>query len=76
MYRGYPVGRPRYCPSIEDKVHASPQVTQIFLERKPSTNEIYPTVCRRACRSNAQVSSSTRSGLEKAELVAPGYAIE
>jgi tRNA uridine 5-carboxymethylaminomethyl modification enzyme len=81
MYTGiiHGVG-PRYCPSIEDKVHrfAGKSSHQIFLEPEGlATNEIYPNGVSTSLPFDAQVEliRSIR-GLEKAELVRPGYAIE
>ena len=71
---------PRYCPSIEDKVHrfAGKLSHQIFLEPEGLTsNEIYPNGISTSLPFDVQV-PLVRSirGLEKAELVRPGYAIE
>ena len=81
MYTGVIKGvGPRYCPSIEDKVHrfAGKASHQIFLEPEGlSTNEIYPNGISTSLPFDAQVDlvHSIR-GLEAAELVRPGYAIE
>jgi len=81
MYTGVIRGvGPRYCPSIEDKVHrfAGKSSHQIFLEPEGlTTNEIYPNGVSTSLPFDAQVEliHSIR-GLEKAELVRPGYAIE
>ena len=81
MYTGVIRGiGPRYCPSIEDKVHrfAGKASHQIFLEPEGlSTNEIYPNGISTSLPFDTQVElvHSIR-GLEKAELVRPGYAIE
>ena len=71
---------PRYCPSIEDKVHrfAGKSSHQIFLEPEGlSSNEIYPNGISTSLPFDVQV-DLVRSirGLEKAHLVRPGYAIE
>jgi tRNA uridine 5-carboxymethylaminomethyl modification enzyme len=71
---------PRYCPSIEDKIHrfAGKASHQIFLEPEGlSTNEIYPNGISTSLPLDVQV-SLVRSirGLEKAHIVRPGYAIE
>jgi tRNA uridine 5-carboxymethylaminomethyl modification enzyme len=71
---------PRYCPSIEDKVHrfAGKSSHQIFLEPEGlSSNEIYPNGISTSLPFDVQVElvHSIR-GLEKAHLVRPGYAIE
>jgi tRNA uridine 5-carboxymethylaminomethyl modification enzyme len=81
MYTGVIRGvGPRYCPSIEDKVHrfAGKASHQIFLEPEGlSTNEIYPNGISTSLPFDTQVElvHSIR-GLEKAQLVRPGYAIE
>ena len=81
MYTGVIQGvGPRYCPSIEDKVHrfAGKSGHQIFLEPEGlSTNEIYPNGISTSLPFDTQVAlvHSIR-GLEEAELVRPGYAIE
>ena len=81
MYTGVIRGvGPRYCPSIEDKIHrfAGKSSHQIFLEPEGlSTNEIYPNGVSTSLPFDAQVEliHSIR-GLERAELVRPGYAIE
>lgn len=71
---------PRYCPSIEDKVHrfAGKSSHQIFLEPEGlSSNEIYPNGISTSLPFDVQVDlvHSIR-GLENAHLVRPGYAIE
>ena len=71
---------PRYCPSVEDKVHRFPakESHQIFLEPEGLTsNEIYPNGISTSLPFDAQV-ELVRSirGLERAALVRPGYAIE
>ncbi len=71
---------PRYCPSIEDKIHrfADKASHQIFLEPESlSTNEIYPNGISTSLPFDVQL-ALVRSirGLEKAHIVRPGYAIE
>jgi tRNA uridine 5-carboxymethylaminomethyl modification enzyme len=71
---------PRYCPSIEDKVHrfAGKASHQIFLEPESlSTHELYPNGISTSLPFDVQLElvHSIR-GLEKAHLVRPGYAIE
>ena len=71
---------PRYCPSIEDKVvrFADRDRHQIFLEPEGlDTHEIYPNGLSTALPLDVQV-AMVRSipGLENAEIVRPGYAIE
>jgi len=71
---------PRYCPSIEDKIHrfAGKASHQIFLEPEGlTTNEIYPNGISTSLPLDVQL-DLVRSirGLEAAHLVRPGYAIE
>jgi tRNA uridine 5-carboxymethylaminomethyl modification enzyme len=71
---------PRYCPSIEDKIHrfAGKSSHQIFLEPESlSTNELYPNGISTSLPFDVQLElvHSIR-GLESAHLVRPGYAIE
>ncbi|MDY6881359.1 MAG: tRNA uridine-5-carboxymethylaminomethyl(34) synthesis enzyme MnmG [Thermodesulfobacteriota bacterium] len=70
----------RYCPSIEDKVvrFAEKDRHQIFLEPEGvDTNEVYPNGLATSLPIDIQI-KMIRSipGLEKAEIVRPGYAIE
>ena len=81
MYTGVIRGvGPRYCPSIEDKVHrfAGKTSHQIFLEPEGlTTNEIYPNGISTSLPFDTQVELvHSIPGLEAAELVRPGYAIE
>jgi tRNA uridine 5-carboxymethylaminomethyl modification enzyme len=71
---------PRYCPSIEDKIHrfAGKQSHQIFLEPEGlTTHEIYPNGISTSLPFDVQY-ALVRSipGLEQAHIVRPGYAIE
>jgi len=71
---------PRYCPSIEDKVHrfAGKAGHQIFIEPESlSTNELYPNGISTSLPFDVQLDlvHSIR-GLEHAHIVRPGYAIE
>jgi tRNA uridine 5-carboxymethylaminomethyl modification enzyme len=71
---------PRYCPSIEDKVHrfAGKTSHQIFLEPEGlNTNEIYPNGISTSLPFDVQL-ELVRSirGLESAHVTRPGYAIE
>ena len=81
MYAGVIQGvGPRYCPSIEDKIHrfASKSSHQIFLEPEGlTTNEIYPNGISTSLPFDVQLElvHSIR-GLEKAHVLRPGYAIE
>jgi tRNA uridine 5-carboxymethylaminomethyl modification enzyme len=81
MYTGVIEGvGPRYCPSIEDKIHrfASKNSHQIFLEPEGlTTNEYYPNGISTSLPFDVQwdLVRSIR-GLENASIVRPGYAIE
>jgi tRNA uridine 5-carboxymethylaminomethyl modification enzyme len=71
---------PRYCPSIEDKIHrfAGKASHQIFLEPESlNTQEIYPNGISTSLPLDVQL-ELVRSirGLEKAHIVRPGYAVE
>ncbi|HET7596530.1 MAG TPA: tRNA uridine-5-carboxymethylaminomethyl(34) synthesis enzyme MnmG, partial [Burkholderiales bacterium] len=71
---------PRYCPSIEDKVHrfAGKSSHQIFIEPEGlESNELYPNGISTSLPYDAQIAlvHSIR-GLENAHVVRPGYAIE
>jgi len=71
---------PRYCPSIEDKVHrfADRASHQIFLEPEGlSTHEIYPNGISTSLPFDVQWELvRSINGLENAHLLRPGYAIE
>lgn len=71
---------PRYCPSIEDKVTMFPerQRHQVFLEPEGlETKEYYANGIFTSLPYDMQVSLiRTISGLEEAEIMRPGYAIE
>ncbi len=81
MYTGVIEGiGPRYCPSIEDKIHrfASKTSHQIFLEPEGlTTNEYYPNGISTSLPFDVQL-ELVRSikGLEGAHVLRPGYAIE
>ena len=81
MYSGVIKSRgPRYCPSIEDKIHrfADKERHQIFLEPEGlDTVEIYPNGLSTSLPLDVQI-EMVRSidGLESAEIMRPGYAIE
>ena len=71
---------PRYCPSFEDKVVKFPDKPrhQIFLEPEGlNTREIYVNGLSTSMPAEVQM-EMVRSirGLEEAELIRPGYAIE
>jgi tRNA uridine 5-carboxymethylaminomethyl modification enzyme len=81
MYTGVIEGvGPRYCPSVEDKIHrfADKESHQIFLEPEGlNTNEIYPNGISTSLPFDIQL-GLVRSikGLENAHILRPGYAIE
>ncbi|MEO8937863.1 MAG: tRNA uridine-5-carboxymethylaminomethyl(34) synthesis enzyme MnmG [Burkholderiaceae bacterium] len=71
---------PRYCPSIEDKIHrfVGKDSHQVFLEPEGlTTNEFYPNGISTSLPFDVQCDlvHSIR-GLEQAHLLRPGYAIE
>ena len=71
---------PRYCPSIEDKVvkFSDRDSHQIFLEPQGyDTVEVYPNGLSTSLPLEAQIKFvRTVRGLENAEIIRPGYAIE
>ena len=81
MYTGVIEGvGPRYCPSVEDKIHrfADKESHQIFLEPEGlNTNEVYPNGISTSLPFDIQLKlvRSVR-GLENAHILRPGYAIE
>jgi len=81
MYSGVIKSRgPRYCPSIEDKIHrfADKDRHQIFLEPEGlDTVEVYPNGLSTSLPLEVQI-EMVRSikGLEQAEIMRHGYAIE
>ncbi|MGD6967774.1 tRNA uridine-5-carboxymethylaminomethyl(34) synthesis enzyme MnmG [Rossellomorea vietnamensis] len=81
MYSGMIKGTgPRYCPSIEDKVvrfHDKPR-HQIFLEPEgKNTQEVYVQGLSTSLPEDVQMKIlATIPGLEKAQLMRAGYAIE
>ncbi|KVO03341.1 tRNA uridine 5-carboxymethylaminomethyl modification protein [Burkholderia ubonensis] len=81
MYTGVIEGvGPRYCPSIEDKIHrfASKESHQIFLEPEGlTTNEFYPNGISTSLPFDVQLELvHSMRGLEQAHILRPGYAIE
>jgi len=81
MYTGVIEGvGPRYCPSIEDKIHrfASKDAHQIFLEPEGlTTNEFYPNGISTSLPFDVQLNLvRSMRGLEHAHILRPGYAIE
>ena len=81
MYSGVIEGvGPRYCPSIEDKIHrfSDKPSHQVFLEPEGlNTNELYPNGISTSLPFDVQLDlvHSIR-GLENAHILRPGYAIE
>jgi tRNA uridine 5-carboxymethylaminomethyl modification enzyme len=71
---------PRYCPSVEDKVHryADKDSHQIFIEPEGlETHEIYPNGISTSLPYDVQVAFvHSIPGFERAHLTRPGYAIE
>jgi tRNA uridine 5-carboxymethylaminomethyl modification enzyme len=81
MYTGVIEGvGPRYCPSIEDKIHrfAGKESHQIFLEPEGlTTNEFYPNGISTSLPFDVQLDLvRSMRGLENAFILRPGYAIE
>ncbi len=81
MYTGVIEGTgPRYCPSIEDKIHrfADKESHQIFIEPEGlHTHELYPNGISTSLPFDVQ-SELVKSivGFENAHITRPGYAIE
>lgn len=71
---------PRYCPSIEDKIHrfADKNSHQIFVEPEGlTTNELYPNGISTSLPFDVQIEFiRTMAGFENAHITRPGYAIE
>ena len=71
---------PRYCPSIEDKVVKFPDKPrhQIFLEPEGlDTNEVYVNGMSTSMPIDVQAAMvASIPGLERADMIRPGYAIE
>ena len=81
MYTGVIEGvGPRYCPSIEDKVHrfADKDSHQIFVEPEGlNTHELYPNGISTSLPFDVQLELvHSIKGFEKAHITRPGYAIE
>ena len=71
---------PRYCPSIEDKIHrfADRDGHQVFLEPEGlDTHLVYPNGISTSLPADVQLAMlRTMEGLERTEIVVPGYAVE
>lgn len=81
VYSGAIEGRgPRYCPSIEDKVHkfADRERHQVFLEPEGLDDDtVYPNGISSSLPADVQDAFiRTIEGLENVEILQPGYAIE
>ena len=81
LFAGAIEGRgPRYCPSIEDKVKrfADRESHQIFLEPEGLGDYlVYPNGVSTSLPVDVQLAFiRTIGGLERAEIVRPGYAVE
>ncbi|WP_338616922.1 tRNA uridine-5-carboxymethylaminomethyl(34) synthesis enzyme MnmG [Pigmentiphaga sp. CHJ604] len=81
MYTGVIEGvGPRYCPSIEDKIHrfADKASHQVFLEPEGlTTHEFYPNGVSTSLPFDVQLDLiHSLPGLENAHILRPGYAIE
>lgn len=81
MYGGHIDGvGPRYCPSIEDKIvrFSDKDSHQIFLEPEGlDDHTVYPNGISTSLPEDVQLEYvRTIRGLEEAEIIQPGYAIE
>ena len=81
MYTGVIEGvGPRYCPSIEDKIHrfADKDSHQVFIEPEGlTTHELYPNGISTSLPFDVQMNLvRSIAGFENAHITRPGYAIE
>ncbi|MBB1488339.1 tRNA uridine-5-carboxymethylaminomethyl(34) synthesis enzyme MnmG [Oceanospirillum sediminis] len=81
MYTGVIEGvGPRYCPSIEDKIHrfADKDSHQVFIEPEGlATHELYPNGISTSLPFDVQLELvRSMRGMENAHIMRPGYAIE
>ncbi len=81
MYSGVIEGvGPRYCPSIEDKIHrfADKDSHNVFLEPEGlETHELYPNGISTSLPFDVQLQVvRSITGMENAHILRPGYAIE
>lgn len=71
---------PRYCPSIEDKIHrfADRDGHQVFLEPEGlNTHLVYPNGISTSLPADVQLAMlHTMDGLEQVRMEVPGYAVE
>ncbi|WP_338446800.1 tRNA uridine-5-carboxymethylaminomethyl(34) synthesis enzyme MnmG [Pelagerythrobacter marensis] len=71
---------PRYCPSIEDKIHrfGDREGHQVFLEPEGlDTNLVYPNGISTSLPVDVQLAMlRSMEGLGEVEMVVPGYAVE
>jgi len=71
---------PRYCPSIEDKIHrfADRDGHQVFLEPEGlDTHLVYPNGISTSLPADVQLAMlRTMAGLERVEMAVAGYAVE
>jgi tRNA uridine 5-carboxymethylaminomethyl modification enzyme len=71
---------PRYCPSIEDKIFrfGDRDGHQVFLEPESAADAlVYPNGISTSLPTDVQIDMvRSMAGLERAEIVVPGYAVE